>query len=119
MSIKVAQNYFTGKRIDFDTFTKMAKELWFLPHIRALGDVAKLIVAKGFKNLSNKSPNLVTLISVYVTLYIGGRHSSVVWSALTILQPRVRIPSTPSMLYSIYCVIIETLFDVGMKKGQE
>ena len=119
MSIKVAQNYFTGKRIDFDTFTKMAKELWFLPHIRALGDVAKLIVAKGFTNLSNKSPNLVTLISVYVTLYIGGRHSSVVWSAPTILQPRVRIPSTPSMLYLIYIVIIETVFDVGMKKGQE
>ena len=31
----------------------------------------------------------------------GGSHSSVVSSAPTILQPRVRIPSTPSMLFSI------------------
>ena len=29
----------------------------------------------------------------------GGHHSSVVSSAPTILQPRVRIPSTPSMLF--------------------
>ena len=34
----------------------------------------------------------------------GGRHSSVVSSAPTILRPRVRIPSTPSMLFSI-CII--------------
>ena len=31
----------------------------------------------------------------------GGRHSSVALSAPTILQPRVRIPSTPSTLFSI------------------
>ena len=30
---------------------------------------------------------------------LGGRHSSVVSSAPTILRPRVRIPSTPSMLF--------------------
>ena len=29
----------------------------------------------------------------------GGRHSSVVSSAPTILRPRVRIPSTPSTLF--------------------
>ena len=32
---------------------------------------------------------------------LGGRHSSVVSSAPTILQPRVQIPSSPSMLFSI------------------
>ena len=31
--------------------------------------------------------------------YTGGRHSSVVLSAPTILWPRVRIPSTPSTLF--------------------
>ena len=30
---------------------------------------------------------------------MGGRHSSVVSSAPTILRPQVRIPSTPSMLF--------------------
>ena len=35
---------------------------------------------------------------------MGGRHSSVVSSAPTILRPRVRFPSTPSMLLSI-CII--------------
>ena len=39
--------------------------------------------------------------------YDGGRHSSVVSSAPTILRPRVRIPSTPSMLFSI-CIEIVT-----------
>ena len=34
----------------------------------------------------------------------GGRHSSVVSSAPTILRPQVRIPSTPSLLFSI-CII--------------
>ena len=34
----------------------------------------------------------------------GGRHSSMVLSAPTILRPWVRIPSTPSMLFSI-CII--------------
>ena len=37
----------------------------------------------------------------------GGRHSSVVLSAPTILQPRVQIPSTPSTLFSI-CIEIVT-----------
>ena len=40
--------------IDFDTLQKLLKNV---------GDLAKLIVAKGFKSCpkSNKSPNLVTL----------------------------------------------------------
>ena len=37
----------------------------------------------------------------------GGRHSSVVSSAPTILQPRFRIPSTPYILFSI-CIEIVT-----------
>ena len=36
----------------------------------------------------------------------GGCHSSVVSSAPTILRPQVRIPSTPSMLYSICIEIV-------------
>ena len=35
---------------------------------------------------------------------MGGRHSSMVSSATTILRLRVRIPSTPSKLFSI-CII--------------
>ena len=42
MSIKVAQNDCTRKMIDFDTFTKLPKNV---------GDLGKLIVAKGFKKL--------------------------------------------------------------------
>ena len=44
--------------IDFDTFTKMPKNV---------GDLGKLIVAKGFKSLlkSKISPNLVTLVATY------------------------------------------------------
>ena len=37
---------------------------------------------------------------------LGGRHSSVVLSAPTILWPRVRIPSTPSTLFSICIEIV-------------
>ena len=41
------------KRIDFDTFTKLPNNL---------GDLGKLIIAKGFESpKSNKSLNLVTL----------------------------------------------------------
>ena len=36
----------------------------------------------------------------------GGHHSSVVSSAPTILQPRVRIPSTPSTLISICIEVV-------------
>ena len=36
----------------------------------------------------------------------GGRHSSVVSFAPTILRPQVRIPSTPSMLFSICIEIV-------------
>ena len=41
-----------------------------------------------------------------------GRHSSVVSSVLTIMWPRVQIPSTPFMLFSI-CIFV-----VGMRKGR-
>ena len=49
----------------------------------------------------------------------GGHHSFVVSSAPTILRPRVRIPSTPSMLFSIYIVEIETLFLIWNEKWDE
>ena len=39
---------------DFNIFTKMPKNA---------RDLDKFIVAKGFKKLSNKSPNLVTLLT--------------------------------------------------------
>ena len=39
-------------------------------------------------------------------LSLGGRHSSVVSSAPTILRPRVQVPSTPSMLFSILIIEI-------------
>ena len=42
MSIKIAQKWFHSKMIDFDTFKKLPKNV---------GDSAKLIAAKGFKNL--------------------------------------------------------------------
>ena len=42
MSIKVAQNDFTRKMIDFDTFTKLPKNVV---------DLGKLFFAKGIKNL--------------------------------------------------------------------
>ena len=42
MSIKVDQNDFTRKVIDFDTFKKLPKNV---------GDLGKLIAAKGFKIL--------------------------------------------------------------------
>ena len=45
----------------------------------------------------------------------GGRHSSVVSSAPTILQPRVQISSTPSMLFAIWIIEIE----VGIRKGRK
>ena len=40
--LKLPKNYFPRKMIDFDTFTKMPKNV---------GDLGKLVVAKGFKNL--------------------------------------------------------------------
>ena len=42
MSTKVAQNNFTRKKIKFNTFKKFPKNV---------GDLGKLIVAKGFKKL--------------------------------------------------------------------
>ena len=42
MSIKLPKNDFTSKKIDFNTFTKLSKNV---------GDLGKLIVVKGFKKL--------------------------------------------------------------------
>ena len=54
MLIKLPKNDFTRKIKDFDTFKKLPKNV---------GDLGKLIVAKGFKKWpkANKSPHLVTL----------------------------------------------------------
>ena len=52
---------------------------------------------------------------LFNTLYfMGGRHISVVSSEPTILRPRFRIPSTPSMLLS-FCIKI--VIDIEMRKG--
>ena len=48
---------------------------------------------------------------------MDGRHSSMVTSMPTILRPQVRIPSTPSVLFSIWLVEIETAIGIGMRKG--
>ena len=92
-----------------------------------MGDLSKIIVAKGFKNTpivqkiakiwSHWSHTNVCEGKYYVHKWWlssfslrksfpikqkasrGGRHSSVVSSAPTILRPRVQIPSTPSMLF--------------------
>ena len=57
MYIKLHKNDFTRKMMEFDTLKKLPKNV---------GDLGKLIVAKGLKKSpkSNKSPNLVTLISI-------------------------------------------------------
>ena len=43
--------------------------------------------------------------------WLGSQNSSVVSSVLTIMQPRVRIPSTPSTLLS------DCIFEIVMRKG--
>ena len=65
MSIKFTQKSFPNKMIDFDTFNKNC--------LRMCGDLGKLIVAKGLKKLpiSNKLPNLVTLVTNYIESYVG------------------------------------------------
>ena len=52
---KLPKNDYTRKIIDFNIFKKLSYNV---------GDLDKLIVAKGFKSCpkSNKSPNLVTLV---------------------------------------------------------
>ena len=47
---------------------------------------------------------------------MGSCHSS---SAPTILWPPVRIPSTPTTLFSICIAEIGTVFDIGMRKGRK
>ena len=52
-------------------------------------------------------PLMLKYLSLLTNTYEeGGRHSSMVLSAPTILGPRVRIPSTPSMLFSIFIEIV-------------
>ena len=41
-------------------------------------------------------------------IFLGCRHNSVDSSAPSILPPQVRVPSTPSMLFSIY--IVQTVY---------
>ena len=48
---------------------------------------------------------------------LGGRHSSVVTSMATILRLQVRIPRSPSMLFSI--CIIEIVLRIERKKQKE
>ena len=51
-------------------------------------------------------------------LCVGGRNSSVVLSPPAILQPRVRIPSTPSMLFFnlYYLNCIEKIMKINKKR---
>ena len=57
------------------------------------------------KYLATKELLSLILVTTNKNIYLqGGRHSSVVLSAPTILRPQVQIPSTPSMLFSI-CII--------------
>ena len=58
------------------------------------------------KQKANSSPlSVFRPFNITIQIWIekscdgGGRHSSVEWSAPTILQPRVRIPSTIFTLY--------------------
>ena len=50
---------------------------------------------------------------------LGCRHSSVDSSAPSILLPRVQVPSTPSMLFSIYIIqIVYLSFELECKKNE-
>ena len=50
--MKIGKNDFTRKMKDFDTFSKLPKNV---------GDLGKFIITKKSSPKSNKSPNLVTL----------------------------------------------------------
>ena len=65
----------------------------------------------GVSGVRIKSPHLPTAL--------GGRHRSVVSSAPTILQPRVRIPSSPSTLFFsklYYLNCIEKITKINKKR---
>ena len=49
---------------------------------------------------------------------LGGRHSSLVLSAPTILRPGFKSPKHTICTFSIFNDEIGTVFDVGMRKGQ-
>ena len=69
--------------------------------------------------ISSRNSIFVSLVcNFYYHLVIGGRHSSVVSDAPTILQSWVRIPSEPSMLFSILNVEIVSVFVSEMRKGR-
>ena len=50
---------------------------------------------------------------------MSGRHSSVVSSAPTILRPRVRIPSTPSMLFQFVLKLLQEKNENKQKRGRD
>ena len=66
MSIEVAQ-----KMISLEKLKILAPSPKLFKNV---GDLGKLIVAKGFEKLpkSNKSPNLVTLVSNPILVYLKG-----------------------------------------------
>ena len=79
-----------------------------LPRLQYVMRCTSVVVSPAASRAALKGSKLY-----YYTLNVArkeiycGRHSSVVSSAPTILRPRVRIPSTPSMLFSI-CIEIVT-----------
>ena len=66
----------------------------------------RLILRRHRKLISSATRKITKMIKE-----LGGRHSSMVLSAPTILWPQVRIRSTPSILCSIFIVEIKTLSD--------
>ena len=87
------------------------------------------------KNLSHSEPTVkhlyrrteekmsfllkTTELHKVIVVTVGGRHSSVVSSVAIIMRPRVRIPSTPSMLFSIFSVEIVIEMRKGRKRGRD
>ena len=60
-----------------------------------------------------------SLIFVVKNVMLGGRHSSMVSSAPTILRPRVRILSTPFMFFSICIEIVTRREQKETKRGRD
>ena len=94
----------------------------YLPTINSIENTK--IIHKNLKHLLGKfsvwegfnKPHLICKnYQLLKHSYRGGSHSSVVLSAPTILRPQARIPSTPSMLFSI-CIEIITRKEQKNKK---
>ena len=93
-----------------------------------MGDLGKIIVATGFKNLPKvqKSPNLVTQVPFQKCIpklktgqtakTVSDSNCSVNPSASTILLPRVRvrIPSYAFFYLQLNCVVIKTKIKRGL-----